>query len=643
MSSFKTVFTFIFAINVIAIGFVSMEAYLSSSETRILTVREEYNPQPETSTFLRGEPKIESDYFITEPSSDFKADQIPFTSEPEPEPEVEAEPVLLTEPEFAEESKNISHKFEDQSLAVHLLQFLDVHEKPANLTEMEEHAYFTYYTKYHYGLTSDDQYCQKHREHFVSNPEIIFDEFNVYCDFSNKSVLRKSVIPKMGNDSMPHIGPHMDNDEKGKWVYDINTNISIFYTDYLYWSREIGKQFSCLTQSSNHIPGHVVIYRKDFASEAINEYKKSYISRPQCLKTNKFFPESWLLTNKQQCGNFFELINNPEYEELKRERGVVYIRKIAAGSHAAAGVAVVNQTEEDDLRQTYDNGRLCGNIHKNYLIQKMIHNPLLLNGHKFDFRVFMLIASTNPAIVYTYRDAFVWASTEKYGTNVAEKGGFIPNASFNNSVVLTAWSNGTYNGMTFKELQDFATQTLEELEGRLLKSGQITDSDWLNNYLRPEIKKAIAHIIRMGQYPFLKSSSVYEIMGVDFMLDEHLDLWFIEANIYPSFVEYSDKETKILNGMLTDQFEIVSGLVKSRAKRIINYINFLTKEGKAWRDENGASFDDYELRKMEFKEISKNYFEPEFEPKSTNNFQLVVNDNFKDERRYAGLIPQECF
>ena len=645
MSRTKIILKTLFIVNALAVCFIGLQSFADSPNKRVLTEKLEVVPSLETAAFLGGGSKVEL-------IDDVQGDDFYFDNdvaeplvyeEPKIETDTPAEPTLFQEPELLAELKNTSYKFEDSELAVNLLELLDVTERPTELTEMDEHAYFTHYSKYHYGLTAGDNYCEKHREYFTNHPETTFEEVNLYTDLPQKTLIRGKLVPAFANESMPHIGGHMDDDLKKQYVYDLNVNISLYYSDYLFWAREIGKQFSCLTQSSNHVPGHVFIYRKDYAAQAIREYKKQYVGKPECLRTNKFFPESWLLTEKDQCEDFFENFNSYEYEELKRERGPVYIRKIAAGSHAARGVAIVNQTEEDDIRKMYDNGALCGKINKNYLIQKLVHNPLLLQGHKFDFRVFMLIASTNPTIAYFYRQAIVWASTSKYGENVADKASFITNAAFNSTVISTVRNNGTYNGMTFDELRDFATQTLEEVEGRLLKSGQITDSNWLDNYLRPELRRALAHIIRMGQAPFLRTSSIYEIMGVDFMLDDNLDLWFIEANIYPSFIEYSPKESKILNGMLKDHWEIVQGLLKSRAKRIINYINFLTKEGKGWRDENGASFDDFELRQREFKEISKNYFESEFEPSATNGFELVANENLNDEGRYAGLIPTHCF
>lgn len=68
---------------------------------------------------------------------------------------------------------------------------------------------------------------------------------------------------------------------------------------------------------------------------------------------------------------------------------------------------------------TYSNGKLCGELPEATVMQRYIADPLLLEGHKFDFRIYMLIASTNPLIVY-YHDGFLRLSLHFYSKNSTE-------------------------------------------------------------------------------------------------------------------------------------------------------------------------------------------------------------------------------
>ena len=84
------------------------------------------------------------------------------------------------------------------------------------------------------------------------------------------------------------------------------------------------------------------------------------------------------------------------------------------GSHSAEGVFILDSNKTNELNTQYDFGKSCGILTQPLIAQTYITNPLLLNfDNKFDFRIYMLIASTNPLIVY-YHDGFLRASLSTY-------------------------------------------------------------------------------------------------------------------------------------------------------------------------------------------------------------------------------------
>jgi len=245
----------------------------------------------------------------------------------------------------------------------------------------------------------------------------------------------------------------------------------------------------------------------------------------------------------------------------------------------------------------------------------------------------MYIASVNPFIVY-YHDGYLRISFQQYDTTSKELGAFITNLGM--TEILFQNEAGVGN-RTAKEIKEDSYFFYPQFHKYLTEQGLINDPDWLDTHLRADMKKAMAHLIRMAGSNFWKKSSVSELFGVDFMMDDNLNLWFIEANSGPLIEGWDKKTRKFFDKLLGDAMEISVGLLQSRTKRIINYINELIAEKDILSYTNeGLELKDLEERLKEFKKISKNYFEPEFEPSPDNEFQPVVDENEKGTKKIYG-------
>jgi len=252
----------------------------------------------------------------------------------------------------------------------------------------------------------------------------------------------------------------------------------------------------------------------------------------------------------------------------------------------------------------------------------------------------MLVASTNPLIVY-YHDGFLKLSLHFYDSKSQEKGTFISNTDYAKKLFEEAATGKLVNNMTEAELRAYQTWTVQRLHSYLLTVNMTNDTNWLDNYLRPELKKAMIHITRAVSGLWSRRSGYYELMGLDFTLDDQLNLWFIEGNTKPAMIGYTRDRVVILSEMLADMHDIIFGLLRSRVKRIIHFMNEITDQySNATEALNITEIAEKNSKK--FEKITRNYFEPEFEPESSNTFQLVINENFKGVDKYAGLIAEEC-
>jgi len=70
-------------------------------------------------------------------------------------------------------------------------------------------------------------------------------------------------------------------------------------------------------------------------------------------------------------------------------------------SSQGKGIYIVN-----NLRDVVKN-QVC-------VISRYLDNPLLLNGHKFDLRIYVVITSFDPLRVYVYREGLVRFASQKY-------------------------------------------------------------------------------------------------------------------------------------------------------------------------------------------------------------------------------------
>ena len=48
------------------------------------------------------------------------------------------------------------------------------------------------------------------------------------------------------------------------------------------------------------------------------------------------------------------------------------------------------------------------------IVQKYIHKPHLIDGFKYDFRVYVILVGVNPLRVYVYKDGLARFATEPY-------------------------------------------------------------------------------------------------------------------------------------------------------------------------------------------------------------------------------------
>ena len=528
------------------------------------------------------------------------------------------------------------YKFNNLDLAYNILSQLDT-------SQSSHHTLFQSDNTRSSNLLTDKDYCLKHRAYFIENPEYIFEKANFVLDPSTTSFIKKMVIPSIGKNIQPNIDKAMKHSIAKGNMFALKLEASIFYSNQAGGQfKEINQDFSCLTQVSNYIPGADHAFdRRDTIAKALGEYANKYKDRSECFNKLKFSPQTFILSDKKDCQVFFKVLNSKKYKELNENNILVFTKKTASKETSQEKAQLVTSQEEVVLKSKYENGKLCGKIQEDFIMQRYIQNPLLINGHKFYFRNYMLVASTNPLIAY-YHDGFVRQSLVKYNQNALDKEVHLPELSFTQHVYDFVKERANSEGMNENKIKITRQWSFERLQEYLIEAGIVTDPKYIENHLKPQFKRAMIHLLRSSASAFMEDSSLFGLFSVDFLLDEELNLWFIEADTTPQMRGFSQKMEAQFIKMLQDQFEIVIGLLRSRTKRIINHVNKLIDNGIITDKQGKISMQDIEWRRVVFGEITKNYFEKEFEPSFENGFEKMIDENLDGVEVYQGLLSSQC-
>ena len=153
------------------------------------------------------------------------------------------------------------------------------------------------------------------------------------------------------------------------------------------WSKpEVDFTKLLVFQKINHFPFNKNMSRKDLLYKNLENFKKI------CKTSIAFAPLTFSLPKEYtQFSTKFH-----EDQLLEGDMNVWIMKPI--GKSRGRGIRLINNVS--DL-----------NYLDNIVVQKYLKNPLLLDGYKFDLRVYVLVTSLHPLEVFVYKEGFARLST----------------------------------------------------------------------------------------------------------------------------------------------------------------------------------------------------------------------------------------
>ena len=86
----------------------------------------------------------------------------------------------------------------------------------------------------------------------------------------------------------------------------------------------------------------------------------------------------------------------------------------------------------------------------------------------------------------------------------------------------------------------------------MLETGKVDDENWLDDFVRPEMKKSMLHLVRMHYEKFMRHPGVCELFGVDYMFDDDMNLWYLEVARSPAMMATSEEKGKLQTRLIQD-------------------------------------------------------------------------------------------
>ncbi|KAL0270708.1 UNVERIFIED_CONTAM: hypothetical protein PYX00_008018 [Menopon gallinae] len=279
-------------------------------------------------------------------------------------------------------------------------------------------------------------------------------------------------------------------------------------------------------QKINHFPGMSEICRKDLLARNLNRMLKIF-PKDYC-----FFPKTWCLPA--------DMGDLQAYARIKRNK--TYILKPDMGCQGR-GIYLTKSVK--DLKPQ-----------EKMICQVYIAKPFLIDGYKFDFRVYTLITSCDPLRIFVYNDGLVRFATSRYreptGHNTTNVYMHLTNYAVNKHSRTYVVDDELGSKRKISTLNKWFESKDYDLEDIWASTDDVIIKTIIAAH--PMLKHSYHTCFPTHDYTY----ACFELLGFDILLDQHLKPYVLEVNHSPSFHCDSQIDKDIKEGLLRDTFEILN-------------------------------------------------------------------------------------
>ncbi|CAD8208186.1 unnamed protein product [Paramecium octaurelia] len=320
-------------------------------------------------------------------------------------------------------------------------------------------------------------------------------------------IITRSFMRKQGWTELPHgIG--------------LRTSWNVLWT----WSKpQIDLNKLLFFQKVNHFPFNKNLGRKDLLKKNIERCQKLGTKAQQIFD---IIPSTFLLP--KEYVQFMEKFYKDSESEGQQN---IWIMK-PTGKSRGRGITVLNDISDVMYAEPV-------------VLQKYLKNPLLLKGHKFDMRIYVLVTSFNPLEVFLYKEGFARLTTQPFTLDI--------NDLKNQLVHLTNFAVQK----THVQIQDLESQlggckiSLRQLREKLIDR----NIDW--NKIWEQVQDIVLKSLVACQSEIPNNPNSFELFGYDIIIDTNQKCWLLEVNASPSLARDYILDELIKQQLIDDIFDLI--------------------------------------------------------------------------------------
>jgi hypothetical protein len=212
-------------------------------------------------------------------------------------------------------------------------------------------------------------------------------------------------------------------------------------------------------------------------------------------------------------------------------------------SSRGRGITLINEPRE--LR-----------LGEHVIVQRYVANPLLLNGFKFDLRLYVLVTSFQPLEAFLYGEGFARMCTAPFSLS--------PERMHDRFVHLTNYAIQK-DGSPSAELPDSGERggskiSLSYLKQLLRARGVDTALLWAR------ICAVVLKSLVCVEDRIAANANSFELFGYDVLVDDELRPWLLEVNASPSLAIDTPLDRQVKQQLIVDTLSVVDPLPFDRAE-----------------------------------------------------------------------------